>query len=255
MLHLEFTGARAVLTLDRPPANAINAEWLARFHEALQAIEARPEVAVLHLRSATRMFCAGADLHLMAGSIESAAGADAMLAVAQGMQQAFDRLAALPTVSLAEIGGPALGGGFEMALACDLRVVCDDAIVGLPEARLGLLPGAGGTQRMAALCGAPVAKRLILGAETVRGADAVALGLAQWSAPAAQLAGFARDKVATLAALPAAALAACKRCIDLASPPQPAGYLKELAETRRLYGSEPTRTLVQEFISKRKSRA
>jgi enoyl-CoA hydratase/carnithine racemase len=140
-----------------------------------------------------------------------------------------------------------------MALACDLRIVSEDAILGLPEARLGLLPGAGGTQRMAALCGAPVAKRLILGAETVRGSNAVALGLAQWSAPAAQLGGFAQDKVATLAALPAAALAACKHCIDLASPPQPAGYLKELAETRRLYGSEPTRTLVQQFISKRKS--
>jgi enoyl-CoA hydratase len=253
MLHLEFAGSRAVLTLDRAPANAINTEWLARFNEAIHAIAGRPELAVVHLRSATRMFCAGADLHLMAASIESAAGVDAMLAVAEGMQRAFDRLAALAPVTLAEIGGPALGGGFEMALACDLRVISDDAIVGLPEARLGLLPGAGGTQRMAALCGAPVAKRLILGAETVRGTDAVALGLAQWSAPAAQLARFSQDKVATLAALPAAALAACKRCIDLASPPQPAGYLKELAETRQLYGSQPTRTLVQQFISKRKS--
>jgi enoyl-CoA hydratase/carnithine racemase len=186
MLNLEFIGARAVLTLDRPPANAINDVWLARFHEALDAICARPQTAVVHLRSATRMFCAGADLHLMAGSIESAAGADAMLAVV-------------------------------------------------------------------ALCGASVAKRLILGGETVHGAEAVTLGLAQWSAPAAQLPALAQQKAQALASLPAAALASCKRCIDLASPPQPAGYLKELVETRRLYGSEPTRTLVQQFISKRKS--
>ena len=253
MLNLEFFGTRAVLTLDRPPANAINDAWLDHFHEALDTVEALTQIAVLHLRSAQRLFCAGADLHLMSASIESAEGVDAMLAVAEGMQQAFDRLAALPTVTLAEVGGAALGGGFELALACDLRVIADEAQVGLPEVRLGLLPGAGGTQRMAALCGAPTAKRLILGGETIRGAEAVALGLAQWSAPAAELPALAHDKAATLAALPAAALAACKRCIDLASPPQAAGYLTELAETRRLYASEPTRTLVRAFISKRKT--
>lgn len=253
MLHLEFLGTRAVLTLDRPPANAINDAWLVRFHEALDTIQTRPQTALVHLRSATRMFCAGADLHLMAGSIASSEGADAMLAVVEEMQRAFDRLAALAPVTLAEIGGPALGGGLEMALACDLRVIAEEAVVGLPEVRLGLLPGAGGTQRMAALCGISVAKRLILGGETVRGAEAVALGLAQWSVPAAQLAEFALQKAEALAALPAAALASCKCCINLASPPQPAGYLKELVETRRLYGSEPTRTLVQQFISKRKS--
>jgi enoyl-CoA hydratase/carnithine racemase len=252
MLRLEFFGSRAELTLDRPPANAINAEWLARFHEALDTIEQRPQTAVVHLRSATRMFSAGADLHLMAASIESAAGVDAMLEVAERMQHAFDRLAALAPVTLAEIGGPALGGGFEMALACDLRVIAQDAVVGLPEVRLGLLPGAGGTQRMAMLCGAPVAKRLILGAETVRGAEAQALGLAQWSVPPAELAAYARDKADALAALPAAALAACKRCIDLAHPAQPAGYLKELVETRRLYASEPTQALVQQFIKRKR---
>lgn len=253
MLHLEFTGTHAVLTLARPPANAINAEWLTRFHEALDAVQARPDTAVLHLRSAQRHFCAGADLQLMSASIGSAEGVDAMLGVAAGMQQAFDRLAALAPVTLAEIGGAALGGGFELALSCDLRIVADDATVGLPEAGLGLLPGAGGTQRMANLCGAAVAKRLILGAETLRGTEAAALGLAQWSVASDQLAQFAHAKVEALAALPAAALTACKRCIDLASPPQPAGYLKELLETRRLYASEPTRALVHQFINKRKT--
>lgn len=253
MIKLEFDGACAVLLLDRPPANAINAEWLAVLHAALDTLQARPEVAVLHLRSTQRMFSAGADLRLMAASLDSPAGADAMLAVAEGMQRAFDRLSAVPQVTLAEIAGPALGGGLEMALACDLRFVADEAVVGLPEARLGLLPGAGGTQRLASLCGAAVAKRLIFGTETVRGAEAVQLGLAQWHAPASDLPALARQRVEALALLPAAALAACKRCIDLASPPQLAGFLAELFETRRLYGSEPTRALVQEFITRRKS--
>jgi enoyl-CoA hydratase len=252
MLHVDFTCARAVLTLDRPPANAINAEWLARFHAALDAVQARPETAVLHIRSAQRLFCAGADLHLMAASIESAQGVDAMLAVAEQMQRAFDRLAAVAPVTLAEIGGAALGGGFELALACDLRVVSEEATMGLPEVRLGLLPGAGGTQRLTTLCGAATAKRLILGAETVKGSEAVALGLAQWSVPGARLPHFSQEKVEALAALPAAALAACKRCIEAATPPQPAGYLKELLETRRLYASEPTRALVREFVQSRR---
>lgn len=253
MLHLEFDDAKAVLTLDRPPANAINDQWLARFHSALDEIEARPQTAVLHLRSAQRIFCAGADLHLMFASIESPAGVDAMLAVVEEMQRVFNRLSTLNVVTLAELGGAALGGGFELALACDLRVISNDAQVGLPEVRLGLLPGAGGTQRLATLCGAAVAKRLILGGETVRGMEAVALGLAQWNTPATQLANFTREKAGALAAAPAAALVACKRCIDLANPPQPAGYLKELMETRRLYHNEPTRTLVHQFISKRKA--
>jgi enoyl-CoA hydratase len=252
MLHVDFTGARGVLTLDRPPANAINAEWLDRFHAALDAVQARPDLAVLHIRSAQHLFCAGADLRLMTASIESAEGVDAMLGVARQMQCAFDRLAAIAPVTLAEIGGAALGGGFELALACDLRVVAEETTVGLPEVRLGLLPGAGGTQRLTTLCGAPTAKRLILGAETVKGSEAVALGLAQWSVPAARLPHFAQEKVEALAALPAAALAACKRCIELASPPQPAGYLKELLETRALYASAPTRALVREFIERRK---
>ena len=253
MIKLDFDAGCAVLLLDRPPANAINAEWLTAFHAALDALHARPDIAVLHLRSARRMFSAGADLRLMAESLNSPAGADAMLSVAEGMQRAFDRLAAVPQVTVAEVGGAALGGGLEMALACDLRFVADEAVVGLPEARLGLLPGAGGTQRLASLCGAALAKRLIFGTETVQGADAVRLGIAQWHAPASELPTLVRQHVLALASLPAAALAACKRCIDLATPPQQAGYLAELFETRRLYGSESTRALVHAFITKGQS--
>ena len=89
---------------------------------------------------------------------------------------------------LAEIGGAAMGGGFELALACDLRIAANEAKVGLPEVRLGLIPGAGGTQRLTRLCGPALANRLILGAEVLDGATAAALGVVHWSAPRAELA-------------------------------------------------------------------
>ena len=85
----------------------------------------------------------------------------------------------MPRVTLAEINGAALGGGFELALACDLRIAALEAKMGLPELRLGLLPGAGGTQRMTWLAGRPAALRLILGAEQMDGAEALRLGLVQ----------------------------------------------------------------------------
>ena len=129
------------------------------------------------------------------------------------MQRLFARIEAAPVVTLAEIGGAALGGGMELALACDLRIAATDAQIGLPEARLGLIPGAGGTQRLTRLCGRGVAGRLMLGAEVIDGAEAARLGVVQWSEPRAQLPGKAQELAARYAALPRPALAAIKRCI------------------------------------------
>lgn len=252
VVKLLVANACATLTLERPPANAINSEWLDAFECVLGDLEHRADVAVLHIRSAHRHFCAGADLKLMSASLESAAGVDVMMAVVERMQRAFARLEALPQVTLAEINGAALGGGFELALACDLRIAAHEAPIGLPEAKLGLLPAAGGTQRLAALCGLPLAKRLILGAETVTGVEAERLGLVQWSAPAAHLQRTAADIASRIAASAPRALAACKRCIAAARPGDRTGHLLELIETRRLYGDGQTRELVQQFISKRK---
>jgi enoyl-CoA hydratase/carnithine racemase len=240
----EVRGSTAVVTLDNPPVNGLGHATRQALAEAIDRAEDDAAVRAIVLTGAGKAFSGGADIKEF----------QTPKASAEPTLHTLIRIAeASPKPVIAAIHTVCMGGGLEFSLACHFRVAAPGAQIALPEVKLGLLPGAGGTQRMAALCGAPVAKRLILGAETARGTEAVALGLAQWSAPAAQLAGFAQEKVAALATLPAAALAACKRCIDLASPPQPAGYLKELAETRRLYGSEPTRTLVQQFISKRKS--
>ena len=125
--------------------------------------------------------------------MEARDGPDRMYAYVAGIQRLYARIERLPQVTLAEIGGAAMGGGLELALACDLRIAAVEAKLGLPEARLGLIPGAGGTQRLTRLCGRPVAARLILGAETLDGAAARELGIVHWAVPRAELRG-ARDR-------------------------------------------------------------
>ena len=252
MIALEHEEGIAVATLCRPPVNAINEEWLAALNRVIDDVGRDAGIKVLWIRSRERVFCAGADLALMRERFASDAGRAEMVRMAGRMQSAFARLENLGKVSIAEIGGPAMGGGFELALACDLRVVSDTARVGLPEARLGLLPGAGGTQRMTRLCGDAVARRLILGAELVSGNEAVALGLAHWMAPAAELEGFTRSLAERIREIPAAALASCKRCIEAALEPGANGFDVELSETSMLYASAETQALVRRFLDRQK---
>jgi enoyl-CoA hydratase/carnithine racemase len=155
-----------------------------------------------------KAFC-GRDLELDAAALKRRG------AHAHGRLRARDpavlaRLERLPQVTLAEIGASALGGGLELALACDFRIAAEEARLGLPEPRLGLIPGAGGTQRLPRIAGVAAAKRLILGAEVITGAQAAALGVVHWAVPAAELAArapIARDIVA------APRLAEAKACI------------------------------------------
>ena len=250
MISLSIVGAVAVATLCRPPVNAINEEWVARLDAVLDEVERASAVAVLWIRSRERAFCAGADLALMRSLFDSPAGRTRMIDLTRRMQAVFARLESLPKVTLAEIGGAAMGGGFELALACDLRLVADSARIGLPEARLGLLPAAGGTQRMTRVCGAAVARRLILGAELVGGSDAVGLGLAQWAAPAAETETAAGALAARIADLPAATLAACKQCIDIAAAMGAGGYEAEIAGSATLLAETETRRRVTRFLEK-----
>ncbi|MBK9594094.1 MAG: enoyl-CoA hydratase/isomerase family protein [Rhodocyclales bacterium] len=247
-VSLSIEGGVATATLCRPPVNAINEAWVDRLNEVLDEVAQAGQVGVLRIRSSGRVFCAGADLALMRSIFDSAAGRERMIVLTRRMQEVFARLEALPQVTLAEIGGAAMGGGFELALACDLRIVSDTARIGLPEARLGLLPAAGGTQRMTRICGEAVARRLILGAELVAGADAVGLGLAQWSAPAAELEARAQALTARLAELPPQTLAANKHCIDVAARGGENGFEAELAASAQLLAAPETQRRVTAFL-------
>ena len=126
----------------------------------------------------------------------------------------------------------------------------DTVKLGLPEANLGLLPGAGGTQRLTRLCGEPVARRLILGAEVITGKEAERLGVVQWSIPQEQLQQWTLELVNRLGSLPVHTLAACKRCIAAAIDGGAAGYELELSETRKLHDIPESRQRIQAFLNK-----
>ncbi len=249
-ITLTIDGGIAVATLCRPPVNAIDDAWVGRLNRVLDAVEADEQVRVLWMRSGQRVFCAGADLDFMRQRFATAEGRRAMVDFTRRLQQVYARIERSPRVSLAEIGGPALGGGFELALACDLRVVADEARLGLPEARLGLLPAAGGTQRMTRVCGEAIARRLILGAEVVPGVEATGLGLAQWHAPAAQLRTLAGEIAARIAALPVAALRESKRCIGAALDARVDGYEAELEGSGALLALHETQERVRRFLER-----
>jgi enoyl-CoA hydratase/carnithine racemase len=252
MIALDFDGALAIATLSRAPVNAIDEQWLARLETVLVSVEADKRVGVLLLRSTERAFCAGADLALMRSRFDSAEGRMQFVCFVREIQRVFARLERLPRVTIAEIAGPALGGGLELALCCDLRIASGDARLGLPEARLGLVPGAGGTQRLARIAGEAVAKRLILGAEVVTGREAAALGIVQWTDSPSALAIRARTLAAEVASLPASALAAAKHCMAAAISPGADGYEMELQATAALLAQETTQGRVRAFLERRR---
>jgi enoyl-CoA hydratase/carnithine racemase len=250
MVTLERTGHVAVATLCRAPVNALDDALIARLDAVLDQIVDDDEVSVLHIRSDQKAFCAGADLALMRSCFDTADGPDTMLKLVSRMQWLLQRIEASPIVVLAEIGGAALGGGMELALACDIRIAATEAKLGLPEVGLGLLPGAGGTQRLTRLCGRGVASRLILGAEVIDGTEAERMGLVQWAQPRDRLAGWTRDLAAKIAELPKAALAAAKHCISAHGDPTRDGFAEELAASRRLYHHPETRRRVTDFLNR-----
>lgn len=251
MIDLRFEPGGAVLTLSSEPVNALSEAFLTEFHEALDRLAERRDLAVLHIRSSLKAFSAGGDLKQLA---EVLGQPDAMVEYVSKIHRLFDRLEALPLVTLAEIGGPAVGGGYELALACDLRIAANEISIGLPEAQLGLFPGAGGTQRLTRLCGPGIASRVILAADMLSGAEACRLGLVQWAVPAAELASTAaafRRRIAGLAPL---ALRVSKQCIAAWSDASIDGFALELECQKPIITSRDAHERVSAFLETRTSR-
>lgn len=160
----------AVVRLDRPKANALSTAVLTQLAEAAQQLTALPPGAVV-VWGGERIFAAGAD-------IAEFGGPDEARRIGGLFRDALDAFAAIPRATIAAVNGYALGGGCELALACDFRVAGERAKFGQPEILLGIIPGGGGTQRLARLVGAARAKDLILSGRQVDAAEALRIGLA-----------------------------------------------------------------------------
>jgi enoyl-CoA hydratase len=173
-LSLSVDGGIAVVTIDRPQAlNALNGELLLEIGTVCDVVEADISVRALVFTGAGRAFVAGADVAELAALGDPFAGREASL----GGQDVMNNIAALPFPTIAAINGFALGGGLELALACDLRVAAPGAKLGLPEVGLGLIPGYGGTQRLPRLIGQGRAFDLILTGRHVPAEEALHMGL------------------------------------------------------------------------------
>jgi enoyl-CoA hydratase/carnithine racemase len=205
----------AVLRLDNPKVNALSMELLRQLASAAEGLRADPPGAVV-VTGGDRIFAAGAEISEFRSTEEPSeviTRAEAEL-LGQMFLRALNAVADIPRATIAAISGFALGGGCELALACDFRIASDRAKLGQPEILLGIIPGGGGTQRLARLVGPSKAKDLIFSGRQVRADEALAMGLVDEVVPAEAVLDRALDKAAALAAGAVAAQGLAKRAID-----------------------------------------
>ena len=209
LVSIDVADRVATITFDRPPMNALSLQLQREIADACVEADERDDVGAIVLYGGEKVFAAGADVKEMADL-----DYQAMLGKSRALQRSFTAVAQVAKPTIAAITGYALGGGLELALCCDLRVAADNAKVGQPEILLGIIPGAGGTQRLTRLIGPAHAKDLIYSGRFVGAEEAKALGIVNRVVPAAEVLTEATAWATQLAAGPALALAAAKRAID-----------------------------------------
>ncbi|HEX9999702.1 MAG TPA: enoyl-CoA hydratase-related protein [Actinoplanes sp.] len=208
-VKLEITGGIGTIRLDRPPMNALNNQVQEELRTAAHAATGDDEVKAVIVYGGEKVFAAGADIAEF-----TKVTYQEMLARVVELSTAFDSVARIPKPVVAAVTGYALGGGCELALACDWRVVATDAKLGQPEIKLGLIPGAGGSQRLARLIGPARAKDLIFSGRMVDAEEALRIGLADRVAPAADVYSTAVRLVQPYVTGPSLALRAAKQAVD-----------------------------------------
>lgn len=244
LVRLEIDGAVGVIRLDRPPVNAINAVIHRELLEVTGRIAGNAEIRAVVVYGGERAFAAGADIKEMVGLQPNE-----LAAHGGGLTAAVNAVARLTQPVIAAVTGYALGGGLELALAADFRIVAENAVLGLPEVTLGVIPGAGGTQRLPRLIGPTKAKELIYSGRPVGGVEAVSMGLASRAVPADQVFTEALTMARRLSTGATAAIAAAKRAIDDGlDGPLPAGLELEAQKFAELFGSEDQKIGMASFL-------
>ncbi|UYQ64530.1 enoyl-CoA hydratase/isomerase family protein [Streptomyces peucetius] len=208
-VSLEVSEGVGTIRLDRPPMNALDIAVQDRLRELAEEAGRREDVRAVILYGGEKVFAAGADIKEMQEMDHTA-----MVVRSRALQESFTAVARIPKPVVAAVTGYALGGGCELALCADYRIAADNAKLGQPEILLGLIPGAGGTQRLSRLIGPSRAKDLIFTGRMVKAEEALTLGLVDRVVPAAEVYEQAHAWAAGLAKGPALALRAAKESVD-----------------------------------------
>lgn len=238
------------ITLNNPPAHTWTEDSLTALKELVQDLQQERDVYALVITGdGPKFFSAGADLKLFADGDKAIARS-----MAQGFGEAFEALAGFRGVTIAAINGYAMGGGLECALACDIRIAEEHAQLALPEASVGLLPCAGGTQNLARLVGEGWAKRMILCGERISATQALAIGLVEEVVPTGQALSTALALAAKVARQSPSSVAACKSLIQ-AGRTLPTQHNLPLERERfvSLFDTEDQKEGVQAFLNKREA--
>lgn len=246
-ITLDVTEGVATIGLQRPPMNALNRQMQNEIREAAVEVAGRRDVGAVVVHGGEKVFAAGADIKEMTDM-----SYQDMLRASSDLQDCFNAVARIPQPTIAAITGYALGGGCELALCCDLRVAADNAKLGQPEILLGIIPGAGGTQRLPRLIGVSRAKDLILTGRHVAADEALAMGLVNRVVPADETSTAARELATTLAAGPALALRAAKEAVDHGMDTDLATGLDiERVRFAALFATDDQQIGMQAFVEKR----
>ena len=248
MDHVEITidGAVALVRLDRPPVNALSEQVALELKEAFGGL-IDPAVRAVVVTGQPH-FAAGADIK----GFKAAFDAGVTERSAWSLQEAIALLESLEKPTIAAVHGYALGGGLELAMGADFRYLAEDALVGQPEILLGIIPGAGGTQRLPRLVGFQRAKEMILSGRQVGAEEALAMGLADKVVPSEAVLDVALADAAEMATRATLAAAAAKQALNRGfGLPVSAGLEVEREAFQRAFGSEDAREGVNAFVEKR----
>lgn len=240
----------AELVIDRPPVNALDRHAQRALRDAVHALGADEQVRAVVVRSEGRAFCAGADIKEMA-----AMDTEEMVGHAAWMRRSFMALLDVPVPTVAAIDGPALGGGCELALCADLRIAGASARIGLTEARIGVIPAAGGTQMLPRIVRAGTARRMIFTGEPVGARTAHAEGLVDEVVPDGEVVAAAVELATTFARRPRSVLVAAKRSVTCAlREPLARGLVEETNAFLEAFADPTRREAMTAFLDREAGR-
>lgn len=248
-LAYELNENVAVLTIQSPPANALSSTLLTDLDEKLNEIENDNNAKAVLLKGEGKFFSAGADIK----EFTSLQNASDYQSLSERGQKLFDRIENFSIPVIAAIHGAALGGGLELAMSCHIRIVTDNAKLGLPELTLGIIPGFAGTQRLPRYVGSAKAYEMILSGQPITGTEAAHLGLANHAVSEEEVFEKSMKLATTIAAKSKPTINNVMQLIPYAKTAQFSDGVKQEAEAfGTIFGSEDAKEGVQAFIEKRK---